>query len=111
MNRWGCASMQTGLAEGWHRCKRALPDKWINVASGWSATRRKVHADCSREVLSVVSGVHRRRTAGEQDEADRRRIPDTTTCTKPLEKAMGIGFQVADRRTCRSPLLRPLVAD
>jgi len=32
--------------------------------------------------------VRRRRAAGEQDEADRRRIPDTTTCTKPLEKGL-----------------------
>ena len=40
------------------------------------------------EVLSVVSGVRRRRAAGEQDEADRRGIPDTTTCTKPLEKGL-----------------------
>jgi predicted dithiol-disulfide oxidoreductase (DUF899 family) len=47
---------------------------------------------CSLEVLSVVSGVRRRRAAGEQDEADRRGIPDTTTCTKPLEKAYGDWF-------------------
>jgi CheR methyltransferase, SAM binding domain len=31
------------------------------------------------EVLSVVSGVRRRRAAGQKDSADRRRIPDTAT--------------------------------
>jgi hypothetical protein len=48
--------------------------------------------DQSRQVLSVVSGVRRRRAAGEQDEADRRGIPDTTTCTKPLERTYGDWF-------------------
>ena len=38
------------------------------VAALSSATRRKVGRDSSREVLSVVSGVRRRRAAGEQDE-------------------------------------------
>jgi hypothetical protein len=45
-----------------------------------------------RYVLRVVSGVRRRRKGGEQDKADRRRIPDTTTCTKPLARAYGDWF-------------------
>src|SRR5215469_11052687 len=38
---------------------------------------------CLCEDISVVSGVRRRRMTGERDEADRRRIPDTTPWTKP----------------------------
>ena len=38
---------------------------------------------CARKVLSVVSGVRRLGADGERDDADRRRIADTTTCTKP----------------------------
>ena len=44
------------------------------------------------EVLSVVSGVRWRCEAGEKGKADRQRIPDTTTWTKPLEKAYGDWF-------------------
>jgi hypothetical protein len=38
---------------------------------------------CARKVLSVVSGVRRLGADGERDDADLRRIADTTTCTKP----------------------------
>jgi hypothetical protein len=31
---------------------------------------------------------------GEQRKTDRRRIPDTTTCTKPLENAYGDWFLI-----------------
>src|SRR5712691_1816825 len=48
-------------------------------------------------VLSVVSGVRRRRRAGERDKADRRRIPDTTTCTKPLGQSYGDWFPICRR--------------
>ena len=46
----------------------------------------------SDKVLSVVSGVRWRCEAGEKGKADRQRIPDTTTWTKPLEKAYGDWF-------------------
>ena len=44
------------------------------------------------KVLRDVSGVRRRREVGEQDRADRRRIPDTSTCTKPLLTSYGDWF-------------------
>src|ERR1700730_16060169 len=46
------------------------------------------------KVLSVVSGVRRRRDAEEQESRDRRRIPDTTTWTKPPDKAYGDWFSI-----------------
>jgi hypothetical protein len=56
--------------------------------------RNDALGDYSCDVLSVVSGVRRREGAGEQDKSDRRRIPDTTTCTKPLGKAYGDWFLI-----------------
>jgi hypothetical protein len=50
------------------------------------------YGDRSPQVLSVVSRVRGRDIAGERCEAKRRRIPDTTTCTKPLYFGRTIAF-------------------
>lgn len=79
-----------------------------------------------REVLRVVSGVRRREKPDEQEDVDRRRIPDTTTCRKPpyfgrtiafigigsrawrFGDVAGVDRAVASRRdvTAESPLLQ-----
>jgi hypothetical protein len=44
--------------------------------------------------------------AGEQDDADRRGIPDTTTCTKPLEKGLwGLVSKLLTGRSSLGPVI------
>ena len=64
-----------------------------SLREGFASDRRVAH--CGFEVLWVVSAVRRRQRSQGGIEADRRRIVDTTTCTKPLVGAMGIGFRRA----------------
>jgi hypothetical protein len=62
------------------------------------------------EVICVVSGVRRRQRTEEQDKADRRRIRDTTPCTKPLAGTYGDWFPVCSeirgREVCVGPQVR-----
>src|SRR5215469_12232831 len=63
-----------------------------SLREGFASDRRVAH--CGFEVLWVVSAVRRRKRSQGGIEADRRRIADTTTCTKPLVGLWGLVFGV-----------------